>query len=85
VTPTLTDRDVVQEELQTILPSGNACWLSVQNFLSYRLLSKMSLKLKRAELSVLYVGVRRCHKRVLRVNCRPETDIENSRLQRVAW
>jgi hypothetical protein len=26
VTPTLTDReDVVQEELQTVLPSGNGC------------------------------------------------------------
>jgi hypothetical protein len=34
----------------------------------------MTLKLKRAELSVLFVGVGRCHNRVLRVTFGPETD-----------
>jgi hypothetical protein len=37
---TLTDRNSMQEEIKSRLKSGNACYHSVQDFLSYSLLSK---------------------------------------------
>ena len=36
----LTNRNSVQEEVKSTLKSGNACYYSVQNILSYSLLSK---------------------------------------------
>jgi hypothetical protein len=42
---TLTDQNSIQEEIKSILKLGNACYHSVQNLLSYRLLSK-NLKIK---------------------------------------
>jgi len=42
---TLTDQNSIQEEIKSRLKSGNACYHSVQNFLSTSLLSK-NLKIK---------------------------------------
>ena len=42
---TLTDQNSIQEEIKSRLKSGNACYYSVQNLLSSRLLSK-NLKIK---------------------------------------
>jgi len=42
---TLTNQNYIAEEIKSRLRSGNACYHSVQNFLSSRLLSK-NLKLK---------------------------------------
>jgi hypothetical protein len=36
----VTDRNLIQEEIKRRLNSGNACYRSVQNLLSSRLLSK---------------------------------------------
>ena len=46
---TLTDKNSVQEEIKSRLKLGNACYHSVQNLLSSRLLSK-NLKIKYIEL-----------------------------------
>ena len=46
---TLTDQNSMAEEIKSRLKSGNACYHSVQNLLSSRLLSK-NLKIK------IYVG-----------------------------
>jgi hypothetical protein len=45
LTATLTDKNSIQEEIKSILKLGNACYHSVQNLLSSRLLSK-NLKIK---------------------------------------
>jgi len=37
---TLTDRNVIQEEIKSTLKPGNACYYSVQNLLSSSLLPK---------------------------------------------
>jgi hypothetical protein len=37
---TVTNQNLIQEEIKRILNSGNACYHSVQNLLSSRLLSK---------------------------------------------
>jgi hypothetical protein len=37
---TITNKNIIQEEIKRRLNSGNACYHSVQNFLSSRLLSK---------------------------------------------
>ena len=42
---TLTDQNSIQEEIKSRLKLGNACYYSVQNLLSSRLLSK-NLKIK---------------------------------------
>jgi len=42
---TLTNQNSIQEEIKSRLKSGNACYHSVQNFLSSRLLFK-NLKIK---------------------------------------
>ena len=42
---TLTNQNYIAEEIKSRLRSGNACYHSVQNLLSYRLLSK-NLKIK---------------------------------------
>ena len=42
---TLTNQNSIAEEIKNILRSGNACYHSVQNLLSSRLLSK-NLKIK---------------------------------------
>ena len=42
---TLTNQNAIQEEIKSRLRSGNACYYSVQNLLSSRLLSK-NLKIK---------------------------------------
>jgi len=36
----ITNRNVIHEEIKSMLKSGNACYHSVQNLLSLRLLSK---------------------------------------------
>ena len=38
---TLTNQNSIAEEIKSILRSGNACYHSVQNLLSFRLLSKI--------------------------------------------
>ena len=40
---TLTDQNSIQEEIKSRLKLGNACYYSVQNLLSFRLLSKIEL------------------------------------------
>jgi len=42
---TLANQNSIQEEIKSRLKSGNACYYSVQNLLSFRLLSK-NLKIK---------------------------------------
>ena len=42
---TLTNQNSIQEEIKSRLKSGNACYLSVPNLLSFSLLSK-NLKIK---------------------------------------
>jgi hypothetical protein len=42
---TVTNQNLIQEEIKRRLNSGNACYHSVQNFLSSRLLSK-NLKIR---------------------------------------
>jgi hypothetical protein len=42
---TVTHQNLIQEEIKRRLNSGNACYLSVQNHLSFHLLSK-SLKMR---------------------------------------
>jgi hypothetical protein len=42
---TVTNENLIQEEIKRRLNSGNACYLSVQNLLSSRLLSK-NVKIK---------------------------------------
>jgi hypothetical protein len=37
---TVTNQNLIQEEIKRILSSGNACYCSVQNFLSFCLLLK---------------------------------------------
>ena len=41
---TITNRNVIHEEIKSILKSGNACYHSVQNLLSWWLLSKYIYK-----------------------------------------
>jgi hypothetical protein len=50
---TVTNQNVIQEEITTRLNSGNACYHSVQNLLSSRLLSK-NIKIRIFCLLVLY-------------------------------
>ena len=55
---TLTNQNAIQEEIKSRLRSGNACYYSVQNLLSSRLLSKeLNIKLYRTIILpvVLYV------------------------------
>ena len=42
---TLTDQNSIQEEIKSRLELGNACYYSVQNLLSSRLLSKVLLRM----------------------------------------
>jgi hypothetical protein len=51
---TLTDQNSINEEIKSILKLGNACYLSVQNLLSSRLLSK-NLKIKIYRTTILPV------------------------------
>jgi hypothetical protein len=46
---TLTNQNDIKDEIKSILNSGNACYYSVQNLLSYRLISK-NLKIKYTKL-----------------------------------
>jgi hypothetical protein len=47
---TVTDGNLIQEEIKRILNSGNACYRSVQNLLSSPLLSE------NAKIRILYTG-----------------------------
>jgi hypothetical protein len=42
----VTNQNLIQEEIKRSLNSGNACYHSVQNILSSRLLSKKNLKIR---------------------------------------
>jgi hypothetical protein len=58
---TLTNQNSIQENINSKLKSGNTCYLSVQNILSYSLLFK-NLSLKYTELYfglVFCIGVKR--------------------------
>jgi hypothetical protein len=57
---TLTDQNYIQEEIKNRVKSGNACYHSVQNLLSSRLLSKHTkIKLYKAIiLPVVFIGVK---------------------------
>ena len=55
---TLTNQNSIAEEIMSILKSGNACYHSVQNLLSSRLLSK-NLKIKIYRTVILFcMGVK---------------------------
>ena len=56
---TLTDQNSIQEEIKSTLKSGNACYHSVQNLLSSRLLSK-NLKIKVHRTIILPVVLYEC-------------------------
>ena len=49
---TLTNQNSVPEKIKSRLRSGNACYHSVQNFLSFKLLSK-NLKIKMCRIIIL--------------------------------
>jgi hypothetical protein len=57
---TLTDRNCIQEEIKSRLKSRNACYHSVQEFVSYSLLSKNTkIKIYRTVIVLLFcMGVR---------------------------
>ena len=57
---TLTDQNFIQEEIKSRLKLGNACYYSVQNLLSTRLLSKnLKIKIYRTIiLPVVFMGVK---------------------------
>jgi hypothetical protein len=54
---TMTNQNLIQEESKKKLNSGNACYLSVKNLLSSRLLSK---NIKYYNLSVVLYGCENC-------------------------
>jgi hypothetical protein len=56
---TLTNQNYIQEEIKRRLNSGNACYQSVQNLLSARLLSK-NLKFKTYRTTILPVVLYGC-------------------------
>jgi len=56
---TLTNKNYIQEEIKSRLQSGNACYHSVQNLLSSRLLSK-NLKIKKYRTIILPVVLYGC-------------------------
>ena len=56
---TLTDQNSIQEEIKSRLKLGNACYHSVQNLLSSRLLSK-NLKIKTYRTIILPVVLYGC-------------------------
>jgi hypothetical protein len=59
---TLTDQNSIQEEIKSRLKLGNACYYSMQNFLSSSLLSKnLKIKIYRSTiLPVVCMGVNLC-------------------------
>ena len=56
---TLTDQNSIQEEIKSRLKLGNACYYSVQNLLSSRLLTK-NLKIKMYRTIILPVVLYGC-------------------------
>jgi len=56
---TLTNKNSILEEIKSILRSGNACYHSVQNLLSFRFLSK-NLKIKIYRIIILPVVLYGC-------------------------
>jgi hypothetical protein len=61
---TVTNQNFIQEEIQRIMNSGNACYHSVQNLLPFRLLSK-NLKIRIYKTIILPVVLRVFGNRVL--------------------
>jgi len=56
---TLTNQNSIQEKIQSRLKSGNACYHSVQNLLSSRLLSKnLNIKIYITLILLFYMGVK---------------------------
>jgi hypothetical protein len=56
---TVTNQNLIQEEIKRRLNSGNACYQSVQNLLSSRLLSK-NVKIRIYKAIILPVVLYRC-------------------------
>jgi hypothetical protein len=79
---TVTNQNFIQEEIKRTLYSGNACYQSVQNFLSSRLLSK-NVKIKIYKTIILPVFLYGCEtwSLTLRVEHRPRV-FENRVLRR---
>ena len=59
----LTNQNCIPEEIKSRLRSGNACYHSVQNLLSSRLLSK-NLKIKIYRIIILPIDLYGCEKLV---------------------
>ena len=56
---TLTNQNSIREKIQSRLKSGNACYHSVQNLLSSRLLSKnLNIKIYITLILLFYMGVK---------------------------
>jgi hypothetical protein len=56
---TVTNQNLIQEKIKRRLNSGNACYHSVQNLLSFHLLSK-NIKIRIYETIILPVVLYRC-------------------------
>ena len=82
---TLTDQISIQEEIKSRLKSGNACYYSVQNLLSSRLLSK-NLKIKLYTIIILPVCLYGCETWSLTLSEERRLRVfENKVLRRVFW
>ena len=80
---TLTNQKSIQEEIKSRLKLGNACYYSVQNLLSYRLLSK-NLKIKIYRTIILTVVLHGCETWSLTVRDKRRPKLfENRVLRRV--
>jgi hypothetical protein len=82
---TLTNQNVIQEEIKSILNSGNACYHSVQNVSSSSLLYK-NLKMKIYRIIILRVTLYGCGtwSLTLREECRLRA-FENRVLRIIFW
>ena len=80
---TLTNQNSIQEEIKCRLKSGNACYHSVKNLLSFSFLSK-NLKIKIYRTIILSVVVCGCEtwSLILREECRLRV-FENKVLRRI--
>jgi len=80
---TLTNQNSIQEEIESRVNSGDACYHSVQNFLSFSLLSK-NLKIKIQRIIILPVVLYGCEtwSLTLREERRPPV-FENRVLRRI--
>jgi hypothetical protein len=61
---TVTNQNLIQDEIKKRLNSGNACYRSVQNLLSFRLLSR-NVKIRTYKIVILLVVLYGCETRLI--------------------